>query len=287
MKLKQNTVKQKTIKTCGKVIITGEHSVLRGGLAIAYPFYNKCLEMTILSPEQNKDDKEFQPIDQQLLQKALEICGKSLLDLKEKILIKNSLSGGGLGSSAALCVALGRLMISQGWLSSSDLFKYCHHLEHFFHGESSGLDIAAILKEKPISYQREEGAKDLTLKWSPYFFISFSGQKSITSQNIKCVQNQAAKNTDQKMSYASQLVIEALQKNPTDGLSLLVEAIHTAHLCFQQWSLIPDVLRKHIDQCQKDGAVVSKPTGSGNGGYVLSLFTHQPSQPIYVAAPLK
>ena len=282
----KNLKQQKVIKASGKVIITGEHSVLRGGLAIAYPLYNKFLEIAILSPEQTKEDKGFQPIDQKILQRALEICGKSLSDLKEKILIKTSLDGGGLGSSGALCVALGRLMVSQRWLSSSDLFKYSHNLEHFFHGRSSGLDIAVILKETPISYQREEGAKDISINWLPCFCVSFSGQKNLTAQNIKLVQNQKTKNIDHKMSHASQLATEALQKKPTDGLPLLVEALQIAYSCFQQWSLVPDILRKHIDQCQKDGAIASKPTGSGGGGYVLSLFKHLPSQPIYTAAPL-
>ena len=286
MELK-NTTQQKIIKIYGKVIITGEHSVLRGGLAIAYPLYNKSLEMAILPKGQSKDNKDFQPIDQKILQNALEICGKSLSDLKEPIFIKNPLDGGGLGSSAALCVALGRLMVSQGWLSSSDLFKYCHTLEHFFHGESSGLDIAVILKEKPISYQKEEGAKDILINWSPCFCVSFSGQKSLTAQNIKLVQSQNTKNTDQKMSHASELVIEALQKNPTDGLPFLIEALQTAYSCFQQWSLVPDTVKKHIDQCQKEGAIASKPTGSGGGGHVLSLFNQPPSQAIYITAPLK
>ena len=286
MRLK-NTTQEKIIKVCGKVIISGEHSVLRGGLAVAYPLYNKFLEMNILPAQQVKDNKNLQPIDQIFLQRALEICGRSLSDVKENIFIKNSLSGGGLGSSAALCVALGRLMVGTGWLSSSDLFEYCHALEHFFHGESSGLDIAVILKEKPISYQREEGAKSLLVNWSPYFFVSFSGQKSITSQNIKLVEDQEAKHIDEKMSYASRLVIKALQQKSANGLSLLVEAIQIAHSCFKQWSLISEALKKHIDQCQKDGAIASKPTGSGGGGCVLSLFEHLPSQPVYTVAALK
>ena len=286
MKL-NSIIQEKIIKACGKVIITGEHSVLRGGLAIAYPLYNKFLEIAILSPKQTKNNKNFQPIDQNTLQRALEICGKSLPDLKAKIWIKNSLSGGGLGSSAALCVALGRLMISQGWLSTSDLFKYCHTLEHTFHGESSGLDIAVILKETPISYKKEEGAKALSINWFPQFYLSFSGQKSFTAQNIKQVQKQKTKDIDQKMSHASQLTIKALQKNAKEGLPLLIEALQIAHSCFQQWSLVPDALTKHIEQCQKDGAFASKPTGSGGGGYVLSLFNQPPSQPTYIPAPLK
>ena len=201
-------LKPKTIKICGKVIITGEHSVLRGGLAVAYPLYNKFLEMIVLSSEQNKGYKDFQPIDQKLLKRALEICGKSASDLKEKIFIKSSLAGGGLGNSGAACVALGRLMMTQGWLSSSDLFNYCQTLENFFHGESSGLDIAVILKQAPISYQREEGAKDLLVNWSPYLYVSFCGQKSATYQNIKAVQDQKKNRVDREMSYASRLAIK-------------------------------------------------------------------------------
>ena len=287
MNLKEQQIEEEVIRVYGKVVITGEHSVLRGGLAVAYPLYNKFLEMVILSLEKIDDSQGFQPIDQKILQRALETCGKSLSDLKENIFIKNSLDGGGLGSSGALCVALGRLMVSRGWLLSSDLFEYCHSLEHFFHGESSGLDIAVILEEKPVSYQREEGARDLLVNWSPYFFISFSGQKSITSQNIKLVQNQASQDLDQKMSYASELVVKALQEKSTEGLPLLLEAIGIAYLCFRRWSLISEALKKHIDQCQKDGAIASKPTGSGGGGYVLSLFDHLPSQAIYTAAALK
>ena len=270
----------KTIKICGKVILTGEHSVLRGGLAVACPLYNKFLELVVLPPEQDKDYTGFQPIDQRILQRALEVCGRSVSSLKERILVKNSLLGGGLGNSGAICVALGHLMVSQDWLSPSDLFDYCRTLENFFHGESSGLDIAVILKQKPISYQREEGAKDLLVNWSPCLFVSFCGKKSVTYQNIKTVQNQRKNKADQKMSYASRLAIKALQDS-TNGLPLLIEAIQIAYTCFDQWSLISNALATHIDQCEKDGALASKPTGSGYAGHALSVFASAPSKSIY------
>ena len=41
----EHTIQKNTIKVYGKVIITGEHSVLRGGLAVAYPLYDKFLEI--------------------------------------------------------------------------------------------------------------------------------------------------------------------------------------------------------------------------------------------------
>ncbi len=282
-------MKHKTIKTYGKAIITGEHSVLRGGLAVAFPLSHQYLEITTflntslnipLQKSSGRNSKQ-QVIDQKLLRRVLELCGKSLTDFQGNILIKNNLAGGGLGSSAALCVALGRLMVDCGFLHSGDLFNYCHTLEKFFHGESSGLDVAVILEQTPVFYQREQGTTPLKLQWQPHFFVSFCGQTSQTDQNITKVQAQSTLHIDQKMSHASSLVIQALQTNSTDGLPLLIEAIQTANLCFEEWSLITKTLKEHLKHCQKDGAIAVKPTGSGGGGHVLSLFKYPPTSSIY------
>lgn len=269
------------IRVCGKVIIAGEHSVLRGGRAVAFPLYNKYLEMQSQPKGQADTPEGFERIDKQPLKRALDICGKSLEDLDEDLFIKNLLSGGGLGGSAAFCVALGRFILSKGWFSSEHLFDYCKQLEDFFHGQSSGLDIAILLKEVPISYQKDEGAKPILLKWQPPFFVSFCGQQSTTYKNIERVHKQGQSATDQKMSKASEKVIHCLSESQEDGLHLLIEAIKEAYSCFEDWSLLTDPLKKHIEQCQKDGAVAVKPTGSGGGGHVLSLFSSKPSKTTY------
>lgn len=270
-----------SIRVCGKAIITGEHSVLRGGQAVVFPVYHKYLEMETKTKGDVKLLKGFQPIEQKILQRALDICGRSVTDLEEDIFIKNLLVGGGLGSSAAFCVALGRFILSKGWFSSEHLFDYCKQLESFFHGESSGLDIAILLREVPISYQIEEGAKPLSLKWHPHFFVSFSGQQSTTYKNIQTVQKKGLHQSDQKMSRASSKVIQAFAQNETDGQPLLIEAMTEAYSCFEDWSLITDVLQWHINQCKKDGALAVKPTGSGGGGHVLSLFASKLSESNY------
>ena len=270
-----------SIRVCGKVIITGEHSVLRGGRAVAFPLYHKYLEMEARSKGWGDSLDGFEPVDHKMLQRALDICGKATEDLDENLFVKSLLKGGGLGSSAAFCVALGRFILSKGWFSSEHLFDYCKQLESFFHGDSSGLDIAILLKEVPLSYQIDEGSHPLTLKWHPKFFVSYSGQQSTTYKNIKQVEKKDLPQTDQKMSDASEKVIEALAQNEDTGHPLLIEAIQEASTCFEDWSLITDVLKWHIGQCQKDGALAVKPTGSGGGGHVLSLFTSKPDAPSY------
>jgi mevalonate kinase len=45
---------------------------------------------------------------------------------------------------------------------------------------------------------------------------------------------------------------------------------------FSGWGLTTGVLGDHIQQLKDYGALAVKPTGSGDGGYVLSLWRQPP-----------
>ena len=69
------------------------------------------------------------------------------------LLIVNRLPcGAGLGASAALCVALARWLEARGLVSSGAIHEFARQLENLFHGESSGLDIAVALRERPVMF---------------------------------------------------------------------------------------------------------------------------------------
>ena len=61
-----------------------------------------------------------------------------------------------------------------------------------------------------------------------------------------------------------------------EGLELLISAIEQAAHCFKEWNLITAQLQQHINQLQRIGALAAKPTGAGQGGYVLSLWQNPP-----------
>ena len=69
--------------------------------------------------------------------------------------------------------------------------------------------------------------------------------------------------------------------NETDsaiGFEMLSQAIHQARGCFERWGLASGEMGNHIQWLFSQGAYAVKPTGSGDGGYVLSLWRKPPPQ---------
>ena len=72
------------------------------------------------------------------------------------------------------------------------------------------------------------------------------------------------------------LALTSTDKTEFDRQHLLKEAIELAYQCFKDWCLTDDALNAHILELKSFGAVACKPTGSGSGGYVLSLWSKEP-----------
>ncbi|MCB0394391.1 MAG: hypothetical protein KDD25_07515 [Bdellovibrionales bacterium] len=284
-------------RVAGKAILTGEHSVLRGVRAIVLPVHEKFLELTyqdngepLQVRVEGTDERESEFVLRGVVEKAAELAGHGRGELTGTLCMKNNLSVGvGLGASAALCVAVGRLVSQQGWVKESDLFHFCRELENIFHGESSGVDIAVVLKNEPIVYQREQGPEPMNLSWTPKLAISYCGQRGVTSECVRKVKDWISTNelrgkeTDKKMERASELAILALAKPEKDGILDLVEAIQLARECFDRWDLTAGKLEDHIEKVLKLGALAVKPTGSGGGGHALSLWRNLPKSDIFTS----
>jgi mevalonate kinase len=68
----------------------------------------------------------------------------------------------------------------------------------------------------------------------------------------------------------------ALETDSPKALQQLTSAMNTAAQCFQQWGLVSDSLQQHMKTLREAGALAVKPTGSGGGGYVISLWESAP-----------
>jgi mevalonate kinase len=55
-------------------------------------------------------------------------------------------------------------------------------------------------------------------------------------------------------------------------LAMLAESMNSAEACFSDWNLIPESARAQAAELRAQGALAVKPTGSGNGGFLLSLW---------------
>lgn len=278
---------QKTVHA--KCILVGEHAVIRGHSGIVFPIKNKSLSLSYQVDHSLMADFDA-PHGENLLiafWKVIDACHKLLdrkhIEISGKFFIKNDIPmGTGMGFSSAICAAVTYWVLWKGWIQSNKVFDFARTLENIFHGKSSGIDIAGVITDDAIIFNKKTGIKKLNLGWKPHLYISPSNYTSSTSICIKHVEIlwetdiDLAKAIDELMAKSACLAEEALTSNEKKGLSILAQAILDANSCFQQWGLIPQELQQHIDILQSAGAIAVKPTGSGAGGYVLSLWDKPP-----------
>ncbi len=280
-----------TTVTYGKWIFSGEHSVLRGGPALVFPLFKKKLELdyfrsvsdqnlTVLASGENASDiLELFP---GVLAKALSILNKPNEKIRGTIQFRNELPlGSGMGASSSLCVAFSRWFHFLELVKEDEIYEFARQLENIFHGESSGVDIAVVIHAKPLVFKRPNIIEILEVENSQYLYLSHTGQKGITKECVNKVNSfikanpTEGKRLDDKMIEATLQALQfytkkSQQPNSSIELSLILNA---GYECFKEWGLTEGRVESHISLLRSAGALAVKPTGSGGGGYVLSLWS--------------
>jgi mevalonate kinase len=282
----------------GKWVLTGEHAVLRGSTAVALPHPEYLLKLSFKPSDQPSARPSNRPAFQ-VIPSSLEPVVVSILqslNVEQPVgtleISGNIPMGAGMGSSAALCVALTRWLAPKLSLSPFRERDFATELEHHFHGKSSGMDVATVMSTSPIAFSMKKGPVALNVSRLPRFTFHDTGLRASTRECVLKVQlfvdakPTLAARFDDQMSRASVSVVEALgayDRAVAESLqppfsmkelaaTQIARAMNDAHQCFVEWGLVPEQAMKLRDELIAQGALGAKLTGAGGGGFVVAIW---------------
>lgn len=262
---------------CGKAILVGEHGVVYGSRAIAFPMPNIRIRLTAKEISTTEPHNHIDPIEK-TIQKIFLQCCSILKKTSPRIQITSSCAipiGAGLGASAALCVAVVRL--ASGLLNihlTADKTAYvANELEKSFHGNPSGLDTAVVSHESAILFEKNSENKNCPMPFADSFILISSGLTASTSKMVELAKpffrGEAGRHLIRQFDETTMATYQLLQQG--GPLSDMASHIKRADQLLRDIKVVPTKMIELIDFCIRSGATAAKTTGAGGGGFILCV----------------
>jgi len=285
-------------QTHAKVILFGEHSVVYGKPAIAFPVrslkldayaYQTQGDWSIRTPyfeglvaPSDARGEDISGLERTLseiaLMNTLRILGKNPPGIRVEVsgLVPPAR---GLGSSAAAAGAIARAVTALYGvkLTADEMFHLVQSVETVAHGTPSGLDAYATTASGPIWFAKGK-AESLSIPHTPKLLIADTGEPGHTAEAVRNVRERFEQDTTGTAELLNEMAAIAKQakKDLSEGRSDLVgTAMQRNHDILNELGVGTEGLDHLVRAATNAGALGAKLTGGGLGGCIVALVENR------------
>lgn len=279
-------IERSTGDACGKVILFGEHAVVHGTPAIAAGIGRAARASATRS---KRASSTLRITSREILAhpSASDDIGRALHALLNvapalpplEVEARSELpAGGGLGSSAALAVAIARAV--QGFAETNGRDAEAMALERsaawerIFHGNPSGIDAMAASRGGIFRYSRADGATSLQPPKDIVLCVGWSGTPSSTRAMVELIAARLAKDPDivNKSMAAIHSIVDAATTAIQGGDHAAIGQLMNMNQHVLSGLMVStSEIEELCALAREHGALGAKLTGGGGGGSVIAL----------------
>lgn len=272
----------------GKVILLGEHAVVYGAPALAAGIDRGARAKAVRTAGEGPS---FLTLGERTV--AADPSGESELGRAFSALLGGDAGrvsveastelppGGGLGSSAALGIAIARAVLGLGDEPPllDEVVARATAWERVFHGNPSGIDTAAAAHGGCFLYSRGDGMHPIAPSAELRLAIGWSGAGSSTKLMVDSVARLRARRPEvvgRSIEGITSLVKNASLAIEAGDLAALGSLMDLNQMILAGLMLSTESLEAMCALARSAGALGAKLTGAGGGGSVIALLPSPP-----------